>query len=269
MLSVIKSPWEETFADLLRGARNNVYIASPYIKQQTAQLIANNCSEGLDVRYINSFKVANYHNGASDLEALRILKAHGFKQKSVHNLHAKFYIFDDSAVVTSGNLTPGGLRNNLELGVLLQDNMVAEIKDYYMDIFNNPEYPDITTSVINKAQHILDSVPKEKREKFKIDEKGLFEIILNDENISEKFDGGTDSIINNLTYWKKDVFKCLVDLEKDVFSLEDVYSFEERLKQLHPTNHLVKAKIRQQLQFLRNIGLVEFIRPGLYKKLWA
>jgi len=269
MLEIIKSPWEKTFVRLLREARVNVYLASPFIKRQTAQLIAENSSPDIDFRYINSFKLSNFHRGASDLEALKILDSHRARQKNIHNLHAKFFIFDDRAVITSGNLTPGGLRNNLEYGLLVQDDTVEEIKNDYMNIFDNDDYPEISIDIIKKAEAILASVPREKQKRISVDEKTLFEEILNDENDEEKFDGGVESIKANLSSWKKDVFECLMRIENDVFSLEEVYLFEKKLKELHPNNQTVKAKTRQQLQYLRNIGLVEFIRPGVYKKLWA
>lgn len=268
MLKVIKSPWEEIFVGLLREARINIYLASPFIKQQTAQLIVENSSHEIDFRYINSFKLSNFHRGASDLDALKILGAHKIKQKNIHNLHAKFFIFDDTAIITSGNLTPGGLKNNLEYGLLVKGDTVGEIKSDYLNFFDNPEYPEITLDVIKKAEEILRAVPKEKQKKIKIDEKALFEEILNDENIEEKFDGGIDSIKANLTSWKKDVFECLLKLDNDVFFISEVYSFEKELQRLHPDNRNIEPKIRQQLQYLRNIGLIEFIRPGLYKKLW-
>ena len=268
MLKIIKSPWEDTFVRLLKEAQTNVYLASPFIKAQTARLIAEHSRRKIDFRYINSFKLANFHRGASDLEALKTLDKCKFKQKSVHNLHAKLFIFDDRAIITSGNLTPGGLRNNLEYGILIQNEMAGEIKSDYLKIFNNLAYPKITLDVIKKAEDILLSVPKEKQKRIKIDEKTLFEEILNDENIEEKFSGGIESIRGNLTSWKKDVFECLLGFDSDTFSLEEVYSFEKKLKRLHPSNQNVKPKIRQQLQYLRDIGLIEFIKPGLYKKLW-
>jgi type II restriction enzyme len=74
--------------------------------------------------------------------------------------------------------------------------------------------------------------------------------------------------VSNLTPWEKDVFQCLLELENDVFTLKQVYAVKGRLSLLHPNNRNVEAKIRQQLQYLRDIGLLEFTRPGLYKKLW-
>ena len=42
--------------------------------------------------------------------------------KCASNLHAKVYIFDDSsAIVTSSNLTPSGMKSNIEYGIELVD----------------------------------------------------------------------------------------------------------------------------------------------------
>jgi hypothetical protein len=188
------------------------------------------------------------------------------RQKNVPNLHAKLFIFDDAAIITSGNLTPSGLKNNLEYGILVQDSLVTEIKHDYLTIFNNPDYPQITSEIINKAQDILSAVPKEKQKKISVTDKSLFTEITATE---ELFDGGSESVISSLSSWKKDVFECLMKIPYDVFTLHQVYSFEKQLSLLHPNNHNVQEKIRQQLQYLRELGLVEFGKPGVYKKLWT
>jgi phosphatidylserine/phosphatidylglycerophosphate/cardiolipin synthase-like enzyme len=269
MFKIIKSPWESTFLRLLTEAKTNVLLASPFIKLQTASLITKHIRRGIDFRYINSFKLAHFHTGASDLEALSVLKNDNCRLKNVHNLHAKLFIIDNAAIITSGNLTPGGLRNNLEYGILTTDKIVDEIKTDYLKIFNNPEYPEITLDIISKAKAILLSVPKERQKRIKVTDKSLFEEIINDEIIEERFEGGIQSIISNLSPWEKDVFGCLEKLGNDVFTLKEVYSYEKYLSILHPNNRTIKAKMRQQLQYLRDIGLIEFIRPGIYKKLWA
>ncbi len=67
--------------------------------------------------------------------------------------------------------------------------------------------------------------------------------------------------------WTADVLKCVEEIGKKRFSLEEVYSFEGRLQELHPDNRHVKAKIRQQLQVLRDQGLLEFLGGGEYRVL--
>ena len=54
-------------------------------------------------------------------------------------------------------------------------------------------------------------------------------------------------------------------IKKQEFSLGDVYAFEGYLKAKHPSNNKVQAKIRQQLQFLRDKGVIEFLGRGQYR----
>ena len=56
-------------------------------------------------------------------------------------------------------------------------------------------------------------------------------------------------------------------LPQSEFALDDIYSFEDALKQKHPQNKNVKPKIRQQLQMLRDKGFVEFLGNGQYRKI--
>ncbi len=268
MFEIIKSPWEKILLQQLRGAKRHVYLASPFIKSPTASLITQNINRGTDFRYINSFKLAHFNNGASDLEALSIFNENKCRQKNVPNLHAKLFIFDNAAIITSGNLTPSGLKNNLEYGILVQDSLVTEIKRDYLSIFNNPDYPKITSNIIDKAKDIISSIPKEKRKKIGISDKSLFKGV-EEINLEDRFDGGAESVISNLTSWKKDVFECLIKIPDDIFTLRQVYSFEKQLGFLHPRNNNIQEKIRQQLQYLKVLGLVEFIKPGVYKKLWV
>ena len=60
---------------------------------------------------------------------------------------------------------------------------------------------------------------------------------------------------------------CLDRIPTVTFQLQDVYTFEEELKVKYPDNNFIKDKIRQQLQVLRDKGLLEFKQRGVYKKL--
>jgi len=65
--------------------------------------------------------------------------------------------------------------------------------------------------------------------------------------------------------WILDIMNCIEALGKSEFSLIDMYQFESDLEKIHPENNNIKAKIRQQLQFLRDKGYLKFIEPGKYK----
>ncbi len=65
--------------------------------------------------------------------------------------------------------------------------------------------------------------------------------------------------------WTLDVLTIIRRLGKMGFSLQDVYRYESDLQLAHPDNRNIRPKIRQQLQVLRDLGLLRFIRPGTYE----
>lgn len=65
--------------------------------------------------------------------------------------------------------------------------------------------------------------------------------------------------------WILDIMNCIDILNKKDFTLQDMYSFEQNLSMIHPENKNIRPKIRQQLQFLRNKGYLEFIDLGKYR----
>ena len=69
--------------------------------------------------------------------------------------------------------------------------------------------------------------------------------------------------------WTLDILKCIDRLQKNEFKLDDIYRFETELQKKHPHNHFIKPKIRQQLQVLRDRGIITFVSKGKYIKLNA
>lgn len=65
--------------------------------------------------------------------------------------------------------------------------------------------------------------------------------------------------------WILDIMNCIDKIGEEEFSLSDVYAFEAVLKQKHPNNKHIKDKIRQQLQFLRDKGYLDFVARGKYR----
>lgn len=64
--------------------------------------------------------------------------------------------------------------------------------------------------------------------------------------------------------WLLDVLLCVEKIKKQEFYLDEVYRFESYLQSKHPLNNNIKAKIRQQLQILRNRNIIDFIGRGKY-----
>lgn len=65
--------------------------------------------------------------------------------------------------------------------------------------------------------------------------------------------------------WKIEILKILDSLDS-VFTLQEMYAREDELQELFPDNNHIKDKIRQQLQFIRDDGVIIFQGNGKYEK---
>ena len=64
-----------------------------------------------------------------------------------------------------------------------------------------------------------------------------------------------------------DVLNCINTIENNFFTINEIYNFEKELQEKHPNNNNIRPKIRQQLQFLRDRGFIEFLGNGKYRKI--
>lgn len=68
--------------------------------------------------------------------------------------------------------------------------------------------------------------------------------------------------------WMIDILLVIEKMGKSEFTLDDIYQFETELAVLHPENHHIKDKIRQQLQLLRDKNYLTFVGRGAYRLLY-
>ena len=107
-----------------------------------------------------------------------------------------------------------------------------------------------------------------------IPERGKIAVIkshteLNRDIVTKSYARSTRLTIENMNLrgWVMDILRCIDRIASEVFSLEYIYSFVHELSAKHPDNHNVEAKIRQQLQLLRNKGFIDFLGRGMYRKI--
>jgi len=266
---IITNPTTDVFLNQVRNSHEQLFVC-PFIKANIAKLILDNISAKAKTSVLTSYKLTNFYRGSSDLTALKSFIQKSVPVRNLPGLHAKTYIFDsDRAIITSGNLTLGGLQNNYECGVLIDDaRAVGKLKSDFLTILKDKERVSIVTEeIISITEGILAKVPKDKKVKFEKSEKELFPQKVY-ELEDDLYDAGVETITNTLSGWRLDVFNLISKIPLNLFKLDDVYVFIKQFQELHPENRHVKAKIRQQLQELRDLGLIEFTGKGVYRKLW-
>lgn len=263
-MRIIKTPWKNEFLELVSKSQKSIKITSPFIKENICNdlLLAKPAHTKLEL--ITSFKLANLYSGSLDLAAIeRVIHSHGIV-RNYPKLHSKLYIFDDEkAIITSGNLTNGGLLTNYEYGIFSSDiALVREAVNDFDSMLNNEKTGTVEQKHIETVRQILANIPKSAPLKFPKYDLETAEEIDDVLEVPEKF------IASTLNGWKLDIFNCVSVLPNQVFTLQELNQFHGILKEKHPSNQHIPDKIRQQLQQLRDLGLIEFLGNGHYKKLW-
>lgn len=265
MIEIVKTPWEDKFYHMVSECDSSIRITSPYIKSNIVTKLYDHLKDSVQVDVVTSCKLMNFYRKASDIEALCVIIDRGGKLINFQKLHSKIYIFDDKKVIiTSSNLTKGGLYSNYEFGIEIDEqNLIKSITHDFDNLKNDEKSGVVELSELYKIKEIIDALPKEDKiviPKIKDNE---------DEQDVEVFTGDIKIVESKLSGWIRDVFDCLLEIPKEEITLNEVYSFEKKLSALHPENRFITDKIRQQLQKLRDIGLIQFLGSGKYKKLWT
>jgi HKD family nuclease len=263
-MKILTTPWKNEFLELVSSSKTSIKITSPFVKENICSEIFKAKRKSSKFELITTFKLMSVYTGSIDLSALELVMSNNGVVKNYSKLHSKIYLFDnEKAVITSGNLTTGGLLRNYEYGILIDDkSIVTRIGDDFNALSNHQRTGVLKNSDINAVRNILANIPKPdtvKLPSYRIE---------TPEQIFDVMETSTEVISATLSGWRLDVFNCLNSFANQEFSLAQVYNFERRLQKKYPNNTKIKDKIRQQLQELRDIGLVEFLDRGIYRKLW-
>ncbi len=253
-MKILKNPWKDELIHLIENSEKSIQITSPFVKEDICREILE--AKKPNIRFELITDLPNAYSGALDLTGLELIIKNKGIVKSYPKLHSKIYIFDSKkAIITSGNLTNGGLLKNFEYGVLLDEiKIVSEIQGDFDKISKE------ASVVENKQITLAEKIKKLSKPIQNQREETNTYIIENTNNSIES------SL--KLKGWKLSMFKIISKLNQE-FKLEEVYKFEEELRKHYPKNKNIRPKIRQQLQFLRDLGLIEFLsNDGEYKRLW-
>ncbi|NOS93051.1 MAG: hypothetical protein HOP30_14100 [Cyclobacteriaceae bacterium] len=116
---------------------NEIFLISPFICLNVAKTILE--SKGnRSVRLLTRFDLNDFSSGVSSILALEVLHSGGVVIRGLCKLHAKTYLFDRKAVITSSaNLTNGGFFNNYEHGILFDDpTTIDEAYRYFLKLWS-------------------------------------------------------------------------------------------------------------------------------------
>lgn len=260
-MKILKTPWKDELMEMVSGARHSIKIMAPFVKASICETLLHHKSAKAKLELITSFKLSSMYAGSLDLKALEQLISHKAMVKNYPPLHAKVYLFDEQkAVITSGNLTNGGLLRNYEYGIYTTDKTLVQEVSHDFSTLSAHEYTStVKQQDIATMQRILAKLPAPVP--------GTTPAPI--EDIPSVVPLTEQAVSSSLSGWKRAVFTCVYNIPTRQFSLSDLQPYVPQLQQRFPANTHVMAKIRQQLQYLRDLGLIEFLGNGRYQKLWG
>ena len=257
MFKVITYPFFNDFLGLCAEAKERIILTTPFVKTEIVENIFEVINKNLSIELVTNINLESFHRKSSDIEAINLIVSRGIVYNHT-TLHAKFFVFDSQkCLIISANLTTSGLKRNFECGVLTDDSCVVNsLLHQYNTMIDDPKVGKLSSLAISQISKILRNIPSP----IKISYPPL--------DISFVYESDICAIRKTLRGWKGAVFELINTLEYDSFSTKDIRIMAELLERSYPQNHHREAKIRQVLQNLRDVGLIEFTRPGVYRRLW-
>ena len=261
-LQVVITPTFDWLAERARACRSRMLVGSPYVNDGIIRL-TEMVAGGVTLTLVTRTDLRDFALGSSSLSTLCTLAGQGVAVHSLHGLHAKMYIFDDtSALVTSANATHSGMLRNLECGLGTGDSQVVQdLAESLLSGFGAEEPPPEMSHDELEALHapletIRATLPKLPQIPQKVDSpvEATF-------SISDK-----ETLLNGFTRWRRLTLEGVLSMPMEGFHMNDLLKVCEPVAAVqYPGNSFVRAQLRKQLQILRDLGIVEFMGGGHYR----
>lgn len=131
----------ESIDELSSNAKNRVYVAVAFVGKKGMNFLEN-IQNVKDVKMIINFSESSVKNGLTNpgfVVKFKENKDMG-KVRNCEKLHAKMYVFDDTALICSANLSLHAETENIEAGVLInKKEIVDEIVNFFELLWENSE----------------------------------------------------------------------------------------------------------------------------------
>ncbi|MBW3622770.1 MAG: hypothetical protein KY468_05095 [Armatimonadetes bacterium] len=175
---------------------------------------------------------------------------------NTRSYHPKLYLMTHNDILTSiigsSNLTIGGLKTNVEINTIIDFHKDSEEAENLVDTYIHIKYQPTRFIPDDTYLDAYETVSNDVR-KYKTPKSSKLKEALNLLRQQEELLPSPYISPDKLKGWQKLVFDHLPDEE---FKTDDVYAYSLVFQEVFPENKNIEAKIRQQLQQLRDLGLL-------------
>jgi HKD family nuclease len=188
------------------------------------------------------------------------------KEKKLGIYHTKLYLLrvgdDTTSIIGSSNLTEGGLRKNVEINVAIRGNIQEEVISDSYAAYNLLKF-DGRKFEPDEA-YLASYQETRKWERSKVSQDVVLKQMVAQLDEKEKSLRRPKPTRRDVVGWLELIYDTLPTGD---FTNSDVYLSEQLFQKQYPDNRNIRAKIRQQLQVLRDMGVIEQLAPAHWRKL--
>lgn len=235
-MKTLQKGWCNNLDDVFQSVNQELVVSSPYISDTGAKFLIDNVSDDFkengSLIFISDLSPKNIYQGSTDPNSFKLLfnSINSVQLFHLPRLHAKVYVSDtNKAIITSGNLTAGGLYNNFEYGIFTDNEISIDcIKNdllHYGNLGALINYDEIKTycSISEEVKLLY----RQKEKSARKDIENNFKIVLEKaetELIKAKIGVGTlHSVFEKTIYYLLQKNICL-----------PTSSLNEQIAQIHP-----------------------------------
>ena len=261
----VTTPTRAWLREAIARCRNDIIIASPFVGS-ALNIEIEGVSAKVTRTLITRTELTTFASRASDLEALVQFSQSGGEVRSLPGLHAKVYIIDQTvALVTSANATFSGLGRNWECGVVVDGSSeVEELVQIVNGGFGSPIIPQKWACADLKSLRPAVDVMRQRLQAaeashpLQMEDSVGFEVPI----------AVWQEVYSTLPGWTQMTLRAVLALKSEEFEIDQIYRVGLPLaSSQYPQNKSPKEKLRQQLQRLRDLGIIEFLGGGRYRLL--
>jgi Dam-replacing HTH domain len=255
---VVNTNWDDSLLQQISESRKSVRIATPSLSQHDVKQILGAMRRDTNLEIATGFGIKEFYHGSTDLDAVESMIRGNGQIIGVPGLEAMFAVFDEErAFLSSGYLVSEGPASHKSYNVLIDNVYVSkQISTDFNQLIGTEPALAFSLRVVQDYREIV--------RQLRNNEKG----IGNDKvSVAKSPTELLDSL--DLKGWTLDVLEVVMRIKAQTFRLSEVYDYVQKLQASHPLNNNIEAKIRQQLQVLRDLQLLEFVdQRGTYRKRW-
>ena len=262
---IVTSPTDSWFKKQLNTCASSVTVASPYVSDYLSKAISKIGAE-ISVTLLTRTLLTDFASGSSDLEAVLKLAQRSGGILSLSSLHAKVYVIDEQiALVTSANATFSGMYRNRECGIETTEretvgNLIQLIQTGFG---SSPKPQHWSTSELEALRGPVEALRSALPTATLRQAPSLgmpARVNLRQSQFTRLIDG--------MPGWMQLTLEGIMRIHSNSFTMEQVYqTCLPVIQERYPENKFPRQKLRQQLQRLRDLGVILFLGKGQYERL--